>query len=376
MMSEPTPILFPRVRAPATMIAAGLLSIGAAGCSKSRANLAPAATAPALAPGHEANRDAINPRLLRRFRPIAQTAPPPTANPAMIALGHQLFYEPRLSRQGTISCNTCHDLARYGVDHLPTSIGEGGQRGRRNAPTVYNAAEHLSQFWDGRARDVEAQAIGPITNPIEMASTQQGVESALRRIPEYRDAFRKAFPGESEPVTLANVARAIGAFERTLTTRSRWDDYLAGRTDALSAEEIQGLRVFLEVGCMGCHTGPQVGASMYQVAGFVEAWPNQKDLGRFEITKSPSDRMLFKVPTLKNITQTAPYFHDGSVADLPTAVRSMGRRQLGIELSEREVSSIVTFFGALEGAVPSQFRVPPPLPAGKVAKGATAKEKG
>jgi cytochrome c peroxidase len=354
--------------APLGALAAALLSSGTTGCSSSRADVTPAATPPTPAPRRDANREAINPRLLRRFRPIAQTTPPPVTSPAMIALGHQLFFEPRLSRGGTISCNSCHDLARFGVDHLPTSIGEGGQRGRRNAPTVYNAAEHLSQFWDGRARDVEAQAIGPITNPIEMASTRESVESALRGIPEYREAFRKAFPGPGEPVTLENVGRAIGAFERQLTTRSRWDDYLAGRADALSGEEIQGLRVFLEVGCMGCHTGPQVGASMYQVAGFVEAWPNQKDLGRYEITKVASDRMLFKVPTLKNITQTAPYFHDGSVADLPTAVRSMGRRQLGIELSDDEVSSIVTFFGALEGILPSQFRVPPPLPAARTAK--------
>lgn len=344
------------------MVATLLIAGGATGCGNPSAKLAPAPPSTGAIPPPDANRTAINPRLLRRFKAIAQVAPPPATNPDMISLGHLLFFEPRLSRGATISCNSCHDLGQFGVDHRTTSIGGNGQHGRRNAPTVYNAAEHLAQFWDGRARTVEEQATGPILNPMEMAATREGVESALRGIPGYRDRFRRAFPDEAEPITLANVGRAIGAFERQLTTKSRWDAYLAGQADALSAREIQGLRVFLEVGCMGCHTGPQVGASMYQVAGFVEPWPNQRDLGRYELTKVSSDRMMFKVPTLKNITKTAPYFHDGSVADLSTAVRTMGRHQLGIDLSDVEVASIVAFFGALEGLLPSRYLTPPPLP--------------
>lgn len=341
-----------------------LLAALAVGCARSNAEPAPPLGEPAPSPVlREANHTAINPRLLRRFKPIAQTVAPPATNPDMVSLGHQLFFEQRLSRSGKISCNSCHNLADYGVDHRATSLGERGQIGTRNAPTVYNAAEHLSQFWDGRARDVEEQALGPILNPAEMAATRESVEATLRNLSEYRTLFRRAFPDAPEPVTLENVGRAIGAFERRLVTRSRWDDYLSGRTDALSSEEIQGLRVFLEVGCMGCHTGPQVGASMFQITGFVEPWPNQKDPGRYAITKLPADRMMFKVPTLKNITRTGPYFHDGSVNELGAAIRAMGRHQLGIELSEREITSIAAFLGALEGILPSEYVAAPRLPA-------------
>lgn len=306
---------------------------------------------------------AINPRLLRRFRPIAQVGSVARASSVeMVALGRALWYDPRLSSDGRISCETCHHLAQYGVDQLSISIGERGQRGRRNAPTVYNTSHQIAQFWDGRASSLEDQAVGPILNPIEMGSTRHGVEATLTAIPEYRALFEKAFPAEREPVTLENVARALGAFERGLTTRSRWDDYLAGNTAALSASELQGLRVFLGVGCMGCHTGPQVGASMLQLTGFVEPWPNRKDLGRFEITGMPSDKMVFKVPTLKNVARTAPYFHDGSVAELPMAVRAMGRHQLGIGLSDGEVEAIVTFLGALTGELPREYIERPALP--------------
>ena len=310
-----------------------------------------------------ANRAAINPRLLRRFRPIAATQiPAPPTNPEMIALGRMLWYETRLSRAGDISCNSCHALDAYGVDHQPTSVGDRGQRVRRNAPTVYNAAQHPAQFWDGRARNLEEQARAPMLNPREMASTQQSVESFLRATPEYCRRFRGAFPAMSQPVTFDNAARAIAAFERGLVTKSRWDDYLTKDAHALSPEEMEGLRVFLEVGCMSCHTGPQVGASMFQVTGFVEPWPDQTDLGRFEVTGVPADRMVFKVPTLKNVTRTGPYFHDGSCPDLRLAVRTMGRHQLGIDLAEREITAIVAFLGALAGELPHDYISAPALP--------------
>jgi cytochrome c peroxidase len=308
-------------------------------------------------------RNEINPRLLRRFRRIAQTprdGPPP--QPGLVSLGRMLWYETRLSRGGQISCNTCHTLGDYGVDHHPVSVGDRNQQGRRNSPTAYNTAEHISLFWDGRARDAEQQAPTSILNPAEMAATREGVERTLRAVPEYARRFHDAFPADAEPVTIANVARCLAAFERGLVTRSRWDDYLSGKREALSSDEIDGLRVFLDVGCMSCHTGPQVGASMLQVAGFVQPWLNQRDLGRYEVTGVPADRMVFKVPTLKNVTKTSPYFHDGSCADLGEAVRLMGRHQLGIELSEREVTSIVTFFGALTGELPHEYIAPPALP--------------
>jgi cytochrome c peroxidase len=310
-------------------------------------------------------RGPINPRLLRRFRPIAQSTPATrSADPELISLGRMLWYEPRLSRDGTVSCNTCHALDAFGVDHRATSLGVDGQRGRRNAPSVYNAATHVAQFWDGRALSLEEQAAGPLLNPGEMGGTPASVEAALRVIPAYRDLFQKAFPGPrlGDAISLDHVARAISAFERGLVTRSRWEDYLAGNSRALTAGEIEGLRVFLDVGCMGCHTGPQVGASMFQVTGFVERWPNQEDLGRFEVTKIPADRMVFKVPTLKNVVRTSPYFHDGSIADLGTAIRIMGRHQLGIELGDQEVASIVSFFGALTGSLPAAYIAAPVLP--------------
>lgn len=324
-----------------------------------------ATSASAAGPGKAAavpNRGAINPRLLRRFRPLAQSKTHVAQfAPEVVSLGRLLWYEPRLSKDGRISCNSCHDLSNYGTDHRPTSLGAFGQAGRRNAPTAYNTVEHLAQFWDGRASDLEQQARAPILDVREMAATRTSVESFLRDTPEYRALFRSAFPESREP-TLENVAKALGAFERGLVTTSRWDDYLAGNANALSAEEVQGLRIFLEVGCMGCHTGPQMGASMFQVVGFVERWPNQRDQGRFEVTKVPTDRMVFKVPTLKNIARTAPYFHDGSCSDLDDAVLLMGRHQLGIELGEQEVSSIVTFFHALTGVIPHEYIARPLLP--------------
>lgn len=308
------------------------------------------------------NRAAINPRLLRRFRPIAQPKRAlSTASADRIALGRMLWYEPRLSADAKVSCNSCHDLARYGVDQRPRSLGVAGRVGRRNSPTVYNAADHLAQFWDGRAGDLEQQALGPLFDRKEMAASRPAVEEFLQGVPEYRARFAAAFPDAPRP-TVENLVSALAAFERGLVTTSRWDQYLTGDRNALSDGEIQGLRVFLEVGCMGCHTGPQVGASMFQVAGFMERWPNQSDQGRFEVTKLVTDRMVFKVPTLKNITETAPYFHDGSCADLPKAVRLMGKHQLGIELGEHEVSAIVEFFGALRGALPVGYIARPPLP--------------
>jgi cytochrome c peroxidase len=331
----------------------------------------PAKATPSSAPPTaEAERGRVNPRLLRRFKVVANQKAPPQSTAAQVDLGRMLWFDARLSKGGDISCNSCHTLSSYGVDGRKTSLGFGEQRGRRNAPTVYNAAEHFVMFWDGRARDVEEQATGPILNPAEMAMTEDGVLSVLRGVPGYVDRFQQAFPGDADPINLKNIGRAIGAFERGLTTRSRWDDYLAGNEAALTPEEVQGLLVFLNVGCMGCHTGPQVGASMYQTAGFVEPWPNQSDLGRFEITKNPTDRMVFKVPSLKNIAKTGPFFHDGSAQTLPEAVRIMGQRQLGIELSDGEVGSIVAFLGALTGEIPERYTAEPELPVGAKAESA------
>lgn len=311
-------------------------------------------------------RNEVNPRLLRRFEPLrAQIESPSNSlTTAKVELGRMLYFETRLSRQQDLSCNSCHDLKNYGVDRQATSAGFRGQRGVRNSPTVYNAAGFFVQFWDGRADDVEAQAVGPILNPVEMALPSADVAvRTLKSMPEYVKSFTEAFPEDADPVTFRNVGRAIAAFERKLTTPSRWDDYLRGKQDALTDREVEGLSIFTNVGCMVCHTGEFVGGSMYQKAGVVEAWPNQKDQGRFETTKQDGDRMMFKVPTLRNVEKTAPYFHDGSVPTLDLAVRMMGKHQLGLNLADNEVSAIVAWLGALTGKLPEQYLEAPVLPA-------------
>jgi cytochrome c peroxidase len=328
---------------------------------------APAAQQPvaaATAPAGEARKE-FNPRLLRRFKPAREIIPgdKDTEMPARIALGRMLYHETRISRDQQVSCNSCHALERYGVDGKKTSTGFEGKQGGRNAPTVYHAAGHFEQFWDGRAADVEAQALGPILNPIEMAApSAEFVTKTLRDIPGYVSAFKEAFPEEKEPLTFPNVGRAIGAFERQLTTRARWDDYLEGKATALSDREVEGLKLFTNLGCMVCHTGEYLGGSMYEKAGTVEPWPNQEDQGRFSVTQRDGDRMMFKVPGLRNIAETAPYFHDGSVGTLQEAVATMGKHQLGLELAPEEVESIVAWLQSLTGKLPAQYIAPPQLP--------------
>ena len=259
--------------------------------------------------------------------------------------------------------NTCHRLSTYGVDGERISLGDDRLRGVRNSPSVYNAAGAFVQFWDGRARDVEAQVEGPLLNRREMAMpSKESVVLRLKNIPGYVSAFATAFPGEAEPLVFDNVGRAVGAFERGLTTPSRWDRYLNGDKNAIHLEEIEGLRVFTNVGCMVCHTGELLGGTSYQRAGVVEPWPNQNDKGRAAITTQKADNMLFKVPSLRNVEQTAPYFHDGSAATLPEAVRMMGKHQLGLELADDEVASITAWLHTLTGELPERYVAEPELP--------------
>jgi cytochrome c peroxidase len=228
---------------------------------------------------------------------------------------------------------------------------------------VFNAAAYTYQFWDARAEKVEDQIRGPLFNMHEMAMLNEAaVMAVVRSIPGYRKIFQRAFPTQPDPVGFANIATAIGAFERRLTTPGRWDRYLAGDKTALTREEKAGLRTFTSLGCMVCHTGEVLGGGMLEKVGVVEPWPNQTDQGRYEITKSPADRMMFKVPTLRNIAQTAPYFHDGSAEDLPTAVQLMARHQLGIEASPEETASVVTWLKALSGPLPEEYIAKPALP--------------
>ena len=319
-----------------------------------------------VAQGPEVNApsgEEINPRLLRRFRPVATEAAPPRASPEKVALGRRLFFETRLSRNHQISCNSCHPLDRYGADGLPTSIGIEARHGARNAPSVYNAASHFVQFWDGRSPTVETQATMPILSELEMGMRDEtAVVAALQAIPDYVQDFSTTYPGEAAPITMAHIGESIGAFERGLITTSRWDDFLAGHPDALTPLERHGLRVFLDAGCMVCHTGPQVGGTMFERVGVVEPWPNQRDPGRAGVTSSPADRMVFKVPSLKNVAMTAPYFHDGSADTLEVAIQMMGRHQLGMELSESEVTAIAAWMRAMTGAIDRSYIEPPARP--------------
>jgi cytochrome c peroxidase len=303
-----------------------------------------------------AHPDDINPRLLRRFRPLRQTD---VGNAKQIALGKMLFFDPRLSKHHDVSCNTCHPLDRAGTDHRSTSIGTEKRLGKRNAPTVFNTAHHVAQFWDGRAADLEQQALGPLLAPDEMAMVEPHVvDHTMQHIPGYVVAFGEAFPGE--PIDLPHVARALAAFERTLVTPTRWDRYLGGDRTALTRAELEGFKTFADLGCVQCHTGELVGGSMFQKVGLVEPWPDQADQGRYEVTHLDADRMMFKVPSLRNVALTAPYFHDGSVATLPAAITMMARHQLGIDVSPEENASIETWLKTLNGA-PMQV-APPTLP--------------
>jgi len=283
--------------------------------------------------------------------------------PAKVELGRMLYYEARLSRNHDISCNSCHMLDKFGVDNQPTSPGHKGQRGARNSPTVYNAAGHMAQFWDGRAADVEEQAKGPVLNPVEMAMPDEAyVLKVLASMPEYVEKFATAFPNSDPSLTYDNMGNAIGAFERTLVTTGRWDAFLGGEDGALTEAEKEGLNAFLDTGCTACHSGPYLGGNMYQKVGLVKPWPNQKDLGRFEVTNNDADKMMFKSPGLRNIAMTGPYFHDGSVADLTEAVSMMAEYQLGKELSAETSASIVTFLKALDGELPKDKIAKPELP--------------
>jgi cytochrome c peroxidase len=303
----------------------------------------------------------LNPRLLRRFKPLrasfVKDGPAPSAE--LVELGRMLYYEPRISQNGSVSCNSCHSLASYGTTAEALTVGVDGKRADRNAPSTYNAAAQFALFWDGRSPNVEAQAVHPLLNPREMGMSPDAVVQALSSSRGYAERFHAAFPKTAHPITLDNVGAAIGAFERTLSTPSRWDRYLTGDRGALTDKEKEGLRVFTSVGCMVCHTGELVGGSMYEKLGAAEPWPaGGTDHGRSAITGNPADEMVFKVPSLRNVDHTGPYFHDGSVKTLPEAVRMMATYQLGERLSDAEVDAVVAWLGSLTGPLPASAMRP------------------
>lgn len=274
-------------------------------------------------------------------------------NPAKVELGKQLFFEPRLSKSGFLSCNSCHNLSLGGVDILPTSIGHNWQEGPINAPTVLNSRYMLAQFWDGRAADLQEQAAGPIANPKEMALKHELALDMLRSIPGYRASFEGVYGDDN--IDLERVTDAIARFEETLVTPdSRFDLWLKGDNEAITAEEKQGYALFKSNGCAACHNGPAAGGTMYQKMGLMQPFETTNPAqGRVDVTGKEHDRMVFKVPTLRNIELTYPYFHDGSTYDLKQAVIIMQRVQLGRELSDGDAEKITAFLKTLTGKQPA-----------------------
>lgn len=296
-----------------------------------------------------------------RFAPLPAAAVNPD-NPvtaAKVELGRRLYFDPRLSKSGKLSCDSCHDLERYGVDNLPTSPGDRGKHGERNSPTVLNAALHVAQFWDGRAADVEEQAGMPVVNPVEMAIPgEEYLVDRLNRDAGYREAFAAAFPEQEDPLTFTNVRLALGAFERTLLTPSRFDHFLRGDAE-LAPEERQGLEIFITLGCAACHNGATLGGHIFRKFGIAEPYweltgSERVDEGRIEVTGEEDDRCVFKVPSLRNVEKTWPYFHDGSVATLEEALQVMAKLQIGAELSPTQLSRLAAFLGTLTGELPPE----------------------
>ncbi|MFB2776711.1 diheme cytochrome c5 peroxidase CcpA [Shewanella xiamenensis] len=284
--------------------------------------------------------------------PIEVISPAKITEPEKVELGKMLFFEPRLSKSGFISCNSCHNLSTGGVDALPTSIGHHWQEGPINSPTVLNADFMLAQFWDGRASDLKEQAAGPIANPKEMGFTHELATETIASMPAYRARFAKVYGDEK--VDIDRLTDAIAAFEKTLVTpNSPFDQYLLGKQDAISNEAKAGYQLFKDKGCVSCHNGPAVGGTMFMKMGLIKPFhTNNPAEGRKGVTGKDADKYVFKVPTLRNIELTYPYFHDGSVWTLEEAVNTMADIQLGQKLTDKETKEMVAFLNSLTGEQP------------------------
>lgn len=309
----------------------------------------------------------------QNFQPIA--VPSPVSDPvaaARIELGRRLFFENRVSMDGNVNCAHCHLPDKQASDGLPKAIGVFGKENPRNAPSIFNAALNVKQHWRGERESLEDQAEKSLLGPASFGNPDPATAmSKLKAIPAYAGAFAKAFPGDTDPINSKNWGAAIGAFERTLLTPSKFDAFLAGDASSLSTQEQAGLRKFIDLGCASCHDGAGVGGHSFQKFGVAtDYWKETgvatPDKGRADVTKSDADLYVFKVASLRNVAQTAPYFHDGSVDDLAKAVRIMGKTQLGQDLSDKDVADIVAFLGALTGPVPANYSPPEPYPDAQV----------
>jgi cytochrome c peroxidase len=295
--------------------------------------------------------------VLQAAEPISPIRPVQQINLAQVELGKKLYFDPRLSKSGFISCNSCHNLSMGGTDNLPTSIGDKWQQGPINAPTVLNSSLNLAQFWDGRAKDLKEQAGGPIANPGEMGFTHSLAVGLLASIPQYVTEFKQVFG--SDKITIDEVTQAIAEFEKTLVTpNSRFDRWLLGEKNAITADELTGYELFKNSGCVACHNGEAVGGSSFQKMGVVEPYQAKSTAeGLSAVTGKDADRFMFKVPTLRNVEMTYPYFHDGAAKTLTEAVDIMGRLQLGKKFTDKENAQIVAFLKTLTGDQP-QFLMP------------------
>lgn len=289
--------------------------------------------------------------------PIQPIAPAAVTDGKKVELGKQLFFDPRLSRSGFISCNSCHNLSMGGSDNLPTSIGHNWQEGPINSPTVLNSSLNIAQFWDGRAADLKEQAGGPIANPMEMAFTHDMAVDVLNSIPQYRETFKSIY--KINAITMDAVTDAIAEFEKTLITpNARFDKWLKGDKKAISKVELEGYELFKSIGCVACHNGPAVGGGSFQKMGLFEPYQTDNPAeGRAGLTGDDLDRFMFKVPTLRNVELTYPYFHDGAYWTLEEAVDVMGRLQLGRKLEKDEIGKITAFLKTLTGDQPD-FKLP------------------
>ncbi|UNU72806.1 cytochrome-c peroxidase [Moraxella nasovis] len=291
----------------------------------------------------------------RPDEPIKPIALAHVDNPAMVELGKKLWFDTRLSKSGGMSCNSCHNLAMGGTDNMTTSIGHKWAEGPINSPTVLNSGLAIAQFWDGRAKTLQEQAGGPIENPLEMASSHEYVVQVLNSIPAYKQEFQRAFDDHQGSITIEQVTQALASFEDTLVTpNSRFDKWLAGDDNAINEQELRGYQTFKQSGCVACHNGELLGGGSFQKFGVFEQYTTKNlSQGRFAVTGKPEDKMLFKVPTLRNIELTYPYFHDGQVNSLEEAVRIMGKIQLNKEFTNEETADIVAFLKTLTGDQPN-----------------------
>lgn len=284
-----------------------------------------------------------------------------------VALGRQLWFDARLSKGQDVSCNSCHDVTKAGADEAAISIGTKKEKGTRNAPTVFNAAGGFAQGWDSRATLVEELVIPHASEKSVMATDEKKLVAMVSSIPAYAAAFKKVFPDEKVPVTADTIGKAISAYARMLLTPARWDAFLAGKTDALIDAEKTGAQLFIDANCSTCHAGKYLGAAQNQKLGVAKPWPAPEggaavDHGRIAVTKQEVDKDMFKVPSLRNVVRTAPYLHDGSIPTLEETIKLMSRHQVGKELTDDQVKSLVAFFGALTGEPPKDLVSKPELP--------------